>query len=860
MKGARALPPNDGTKRVKTVLAYGLDRPTAEALRVNLEHANLQLEVAQSAAQTLTKALDMKPDIIILNGRLRDTESLDVCRTIKEIPETKQIPVIVIDANMNDQQVAMLMGAGADDVCVHQDPSRVVDLLEAKFQLMEQKKMVRQRSKLPSMVAINRRIDGLVKENRRFAILYIDVLSMQGFIDANGPSGQDSVISLTAQIMSSAVQLFGNADDVIGHLENESFAIITSPAKAEVLCKRIISDFDQQIQILWPGSGKRRCQAENERSREQLDESSRMRISIAVVTNEMPRINSHLQAEYIGDQLREYVMRLPGSNYCFDRRQNVMVMQSKAGKRELPEFYHYVRPIQAELSLVSFLTTALLPLISSTDRCLHKFIKSAVDESDPRQISRLKLIDSRIQPVQRILRQLDSYGSLDLGSKQASPIVVRLGEVLDLVVGLTRCLSEDRGIQVDLEKSRISEEPLLIDRTIIIRILFCLLRSELESSQAGDRLTITVAKETSKFITIRIANPNHHIPVRYLSMPARADSASVDVLNRRNALWLATVLAEDLGGSVKVTSGREKGTNYTLLIPKNWISSIDRINRIQKQMEKSGKAARSELERVEHFASSNTMQAQSTLSRSMQSLYFKIRELEVLGNVSLLLADEFAADLGKEEEKLIKQDSGYLELLDAVLDLIRQIGASLQAGELFNSDVARLVSQCALAIGAELRLPREDQQSLHRAALLKDLCLSSAPTDELQRLECLTLIERVHVKEQLSSIRGALSRLDFLRSALLIVAHKDEKYDGSGYPDALRGKEIPLGARILAVAEAFVQLSRSLMSFGSEDAEAVAKELAADSGAHFDPRIIAALWRALRKGNVHIPGEQVKCW
>jgi len=123
-------------------------------------------------------------------------------------------------------------------------------------------------------------------------------------------------------------------------------------------------------------------------------------------------------------------------------------------------------------------------------------------------------------------------------------------------------------------------------------------------------------------------------------------------------------------------------------------------------------------------------------------------------------------------------------------------------------EVARLATRVSLALGVDRRT-REDTA---RAAELHDIALiAAAPT---------------------------------LRAVALLVRASHERWDGRGYPDGLRGEAIPLGARIVAVCDAFSAM-REDRPYGPvlTDAEAV-EELHRCSGTQFDPRVVRAFCHA----------------
>ena len=90
-----------------------------------------------------------------------------------------------------------------------------------------------------------------------------------------------------------------------------------------------------------------------------------------------------------------------------------------------------------------------------------------------------------------------------------------------------------------------------------------------------------------------------------------------------------------------------------------------------------------------------------------------------------------------------------------------------------------------------------------------------------------------------------IDRLGFLGDAVPAIKHHHERFDGAGYPDGLSGEEIPLGARIIHVADALDSMLTSHVYRGARPAEDALAELRRGAGTQFCPRCVAALERAL---------------
>ena len=90
-----------------------------------------------------------------------------------------------------------------------------------------------------------------------------------------------------------------------------------------------------------------------------------------------------------------------------------------------------------------------------------------------------------------------------------------------------------------------------------------------------------------------------------------------------------------------------------------------------------------------------------------------------------------------------------------------------------------------------------------------------------------------------------LSTVDFLADVLPLVRHEHERWDGKGYPDGLRGEDIPLGSRIILACDAYsAMISDRPYRPAMSDSQAGA-ELLAGAGTQFDERVVAALLQAL---------------
>jgi len=189
-------------------------------------------------------------------------------------------------------------------------------------------------------------------------------------------------------------------------------------------------------------------------------------------------------------------------------------------------------------------------------------------------------------------------------------------------------------------------------------------------------------------------------------------------------------------------------------------------------------------------------------------------------------------------QELKRSHDSLLQMLCAALDLRDQAtkGHSLR--------VARL----AAAVGEQMDLAEEELTQLEQAAMLHDLSKLDLPNVILHKPGPLSESEWEQMQKHPELGYQIVRDVPFLQQAGEIMLCHHERFDGGGYPRGLMGEEIPLGARIFAVVDAYDAMTsdRPYRRAGSH-ASAV-REIKRNSGTQFDPRAVDAFLEANRKG------------
>jgi diguanylate cyclase (GGDEF)-like protein/PAS domain S-box-containing protein len=158
-------------------------------------------------------------------------------------------------------------------------------------------------------------------------------------------------------------------------------------------------------------------------------------------------------------------------------------------------------------------------------------------------------------------------------------------------------------------------------------------------------------------------------------------------------------------------------------------------------------------------------------------------------------------------------------------------------GPMHSSQVAAL----ATAVAVELGLPPETVEVARLGGWLHDCGKVTVPTDILAHRGPLDEQARARVRHHAIAGEALVSVVPGLSGAAQVVRSHHERFDGSGYPDGLAGDEIPLAARIVGAADAFVAMTESRPYEGPRGHREAVAELQRGAGSQFDPRVVEAL-------------------
>ncbi len=177
------------------------------------------------------------------------------------------------------------------------------------------------------------------------------------------------------------------------------------------------------------------------------------------------------------------------------------------------------------------------------------------------------------------------------------------------------------------------------------------------------------------------------------------------------------------------------------------------------------------------------------------------------------------------------------KLADHVTDALVALVGALEARDSYSKDQSMRVARFVERLMNRFKIDPVKRQAIYQATLLHDIGMVSVPDKILLKQNALN-------KEELAVIRAVpqvaariLEPIASLADEREMILHQSERWDGSGYPDGLRGAEIPIGSRFIAVAKAVEAMTHHRAYRRARPLSFCMEQLRDNAGTQFDPKI-----------------------
>jgi len=194
----------------------------------------------------------------------------------------------------------------------------------------------------------------------------------------------------------------------------------------------------------------------------------------------------------------------------------------------------------------------------------------------------------------------------------------------------------------------------------------------------------------------------------------------------------------------------------------------------------------------------------------------------------------------------------YAELKDTFLNTAEALAAAVEKRDPYTGGHIRRVVEYSMAIARHLAEPLTDMEDLRLAAVLHDIGKIGIKDSVLLKQARLNHEEIAHMREHPLVGDDILMHIEQMKSVRKILRAHHEKWDGTGYPDRLMGEDIPVHARIIAIADTFDAITTDRPYRKAADWKSAIEEIKRCSGRDYDPGIVEAFIRACEAGAITI--------
>ncbi len=189
----------------------------------------------------------------------------------------------------------------------------------------------------------------------------------------------------------------------------------------------------------------------------------------------------------------------------------------------------------------------------------------------------------------------------------------------------------------------------------------------------------------------------------------------------------------------------------------------------------------------------------------------------------------------------------YQKIKDSYFEIAKALAQAIEAKDPYTHGHSARVVEYAVSIAQKLDLPEEEKELLKYAAMLHDIGKIGVKGIVLNNPNSLTGEEYDEIKKHPLVGEGIIQPIELLQPIRPLIRHHHEWYNGKGYPDGLSGENIPLGARILAVADTYDAMKSDRPYRKALTEETAIQELKRGSGTQFEPKLVEVFLGILKQ-------------
>lgn len=271
--------------------------------------------------EELNVALSNIPDMIVIDEDTIDMDIVDLCKCIRANEDNSITPIIVISSDWEKEHRLKILEQSIEYFIIKPvDPEYLYFTIKNILRLLQTNRRMSPLTGLPGNVQIQAEMKKRLLNREKFSIFYLDLDNFKAYNDIYGFSNGDEIIKFTARTIVKSVHDLAPDNSFIGHIGGDDFIAITGPTDLDKLCKKIISQFDNDVLEFYTEEDVEKGYIEVANRRGIIEQFPLTSISIAVVEIDPGRFKNTLEIGEIGAQVKHQAKSIMGSTYVINRR------------------------------------------------------------------------------------------------------------------------------------------------------------------------------------------------------------------------------------------------------------------------------------------------------------------------------------------------------------------------------------------------------------------------------------------------------------------------------------------------------------------------------------------------------------
>jgi len=295
------------------------------AVKLFKKETEYEFTLSSSKKDSINKALQEIPNLIIINGDGLEKDVLKICEYIRKSPENAITPMIVAASSKNvDFRVEVLKR-----VVEYYIPKPLHEVyfyytIKNLSRLIDANRCISDLTGLPGNMQIEIELKRRISGKKLYAVLYADLDNFKAYNDKYGFMNGDEVIKYTANVIRDAIQKHGTKGDFLGHIGGDDFVAVVSYENAKKIGREIVKLFDTGITEFYSEEDIENGYIKILNRKGKMEKYPLMTLTVAMISNKYRKYNSVLELGEDGAGVKKKAKTIEGSSFLENRRKTSM--------------------------------------------------------------------------------------------------------------------------------------------------------------------------------------------------------------------------------------------------------------------------------------------------------------------------------------------------------------------------------------------------------------------------------------------------------------------------------------------------------------------------------------------------------